>query len=236
MSIANRSVLITGANRGIGQALVDEALRRGASRVYAGMRKPLDHPDARVTTLSLDITDDTQLQSAADSVESLDVLINNAGVMLYDDLSDRTVLEHHLAVNLFGTHATTRAFLPHLTQSKGAIVNISSLAALASVPITPSYSISKAAAFALTNVQRTLLAQRGIRVHAVLAGPVDTEMSKDIDLPKPTPAAVAEAIFDGLAAGDQEIFPDPLSAPLAHSWITDDIKALERQNAALLDR
>jgi NAD(P)-dependent dehydrogenase (short-subunit alcohol dehydrogenase family) len=232
--IANRSVLITGANRGIGQALVEEALRRGASHVYAGMRKPLDHPDERVTTLSLDVTDETQIQAAADTVDSLDVLINNAGVMLYDDLSDRTVIEQHLAVNLFGPLATTQAFLPHLTQSKGAVVNVSSVAALACVPMTPAYSISKAASFSLTQAQRAMLALHGVRVYAVLAGPVDTEMSRDIHIPKASPSSVAQAIFDGLAAGDEEIFPDPLSAPLQPSWAGSAVKHLQRQNAALL--
>jgi NAD(P)-dependent dehydrogenase (short-subunit alcohol dehydrogenase family) len=89
-SIADRAVLVTGANRGIGRALVEEALRRGAKRVYAGMRAPLEHPDERVTPLILDVTDRAQIHSAADQVESLDVLINNAGLALYDDLSDRS--------------------------------------------------------------------------------------------------------------------------------------------------
>jgi NAD(P)-dependent dehydrogenase (short-subunit alcohol dehydrogenase family) len=232
--IADRSVLITGANRGIGKALVEEALRRGASRVYAGMRKPLDHPDERVTPLSLDVTDESQLQTAASVVDALDVLINNAGVMWYDDLSDRTVIEQHLAVNLFGPLATTQAFLPQLTESRGAVVNMSSVAGLACVPMNPSYSISKAASFALSQAQRAMLALHGIRVYAVLAGPVDTEMSKDIHIPKASPESVAAAIFDGLAAGDEEIFPDPLSAPLKPTWANGAIKHLQRQNAALL--
>ena len=144
--IANRTVLVTGANRGIGRALVEEALRRGAKRVYAGTRQPLAHPDGRVTTLSLDVTDGAQIQAAAESVDALDVLVNNAGLSVYDDLGDRTVLEQHLAVNLFGTHAITQAFLPQLTRSRGAVVNVLSVAALASLPVIPVYSISKAAA------------------------------------------------------------------------------------------
>ena len=123
MTIADKTVLVTGANRGIGQALVDEALRRGAKRVYAGTRQPLAHPDGRVTPLTLDVTNAAQIQAAAEQVESLDLLINNAGVALYDDLSDRAALEQHLAVNLFGTYGVTQAFLPLLTRSRGAIVN-----------------------------------------------------------------------------------------------------------------
>jgi NAD(P)-dependent dehydrogenase (short-subunit alcohol dehydrogenase family) len=233
-TIANRTVLVTGANRGIGRALVDEALRRGARRVYAGTRQPFAHPDGRVTTVALDVTDAAQIRAAAERADTLDVLINNAGVATYDDLGDRATLERHLAVNLLGPHAVTQAFLPHLTRSRGAVVNVLSVAALASLPVMPAYSISKAAAFSLTQSLRALLAARGVRVHAVLTGPVDTDMIRDLDVPKAAPAAVARAIFDGLAGGAEEIFPDPLSASLAPSWAAGAIKTLERGNATLL--
>jgi NADPH:quinone reductase-like Zn-dependent oxidoreductase len=127
MTIEGRAVLVTGANRGIGHALVDEALRRGAKRVYAGTRQPLVHPDERVTPLALDVTSAAQIQAAVERVESLDILINNAGISVFDDLSDRAALERHLAVNLFGTYGVTQAFLPLLTRSRGAIVNNVSL-------------------------------------------------------------------------------------------------------------
>ena len=104
MTITGKTVLVTGANRGIGQALVNEALNRGARRVYAGTRQALAHPDARVTPLVLDVTSNAQIHGAAEMVDSLDILINNAGIALFDDLSDRSVLEQHLAVNLFGTY------------------------------------------------------------------------------------------------------------------------------------
>jgi len=115
LTIEDRAVLVTGANRGIGQALVDEALRRGAKRVYAGTRQPLDHADRRVTPLILDVTNAAQIKAAVERVESLDLLVNNAGIALYDDLGDRAVIDQHLAVNLFGTYGVTQAFLPLLT-------------------------------------------------------------------------------------------------------------------------
>jgi NAD(P)-dependent dehydrogenase (short-subunit alcohol dehydrogenase family) len=234
MTIADKAVLVTGANRGIGQALVEEALRRGAKRVYAGTRQPLVHSDRRVTPLTLDVTDAAQTQAAVESVESLDILINNAGVALFDDLSDRTALERHLAVNLFGTYGVTQAFLPVLTRSRGAIVNVLSLAAWAAVPIVPAYSISKAAAFSLTQSLRALLAGKGVRVHAVLSGPVDTEMIRDWDIPKSSPESVARAIFDGVENGEEDIFPDPMSGSMAESWRSGAVKAFERQNAAFV--
>jgi NAD(P)-dependent dehydrogenase (short-subunit alcohol dehydrogenase family) len=234
MTITDRAVLVTGANRGLGLALVEEALRRGATRVYAGTRQPLAHPDERVTPLSLDVTDVAQIRAAVERVESLDVLINNAGVDLHGDLSDRVLLERHLAVNLFGTHGVTQAFLPLLTRSRGAIVNVLSLAAVAALPFTPTYSISKAAALNLTQSLRALLAGQGVSVHAVLAGPVDTEMTRYLDIPKASPESVARAILDGVDDGEEEIFPDSLSATMAESWRRGAAKALERQNAALL--
>src|SRR5216684_8032018 len=115
MTIEGKTVLVTGANSGIGQALAAEALARGAKRVYAGTRQPLAHPDARVTPLILDVTSAAQIQAAAGQVESLDILINNAGIFLFDDVTDRAALEQHLAVNLFGTWGVTQAFLPALT-------------------------------------------------------------------------------------------------------------------------
>ena len=232
MTIADKTVLVTGANRGIGQALVTEALRRGAKRVYAGTRQPLDQPDERVTPLALDVTNRAQIQAAADQIESLDLLINNAGVALYDDLSDRAALERSLAVNFFGMYDVTQAVLPQLTRSKGAIVNNVSLMALAPFPITPAYAISKAAAFNLSQSLRALLAGRGVRVHAALTGPTDTDMTRGFEIPKATPASVARAILDAVDNGEEEIFPDPMSAAIADGWRSGVAKELERQNAA----
>jgi len=234
MTITGKTVLVTGANRGIGRALVEEALRRGAKQVYAGTRQPLAHPDPRVTPVTLDVTDAAQVQAAAQQVGSLDILINNAGIALYDDLSDRAPLERHLAVNLFGTYGVTQAFLPALTRSRGAIVNNVSLAAIAPLPITPAYSVSKAAAFNLTQSLRILLAERGVRVHAVLTGPTDTDMNRGFDIPKAAPEAVAQAIFDGVDNEEEDIFPDPVSAAMADGWRGGVAKAFERENAALL--
>jgi len=234
MTFAAMTVLVTGANRGIGQALVEEALARGAARVYAGMRQPVAHPDPRVMPLRMDVTDAVQIQEAARQVESLDILINNAGLALYDDLSDRAALERSLAVNLFGTYGVTNAFLPMLTRSRGAIVNNLSLMALAPLPLTPAYALSKAAAFSLTQSLRALLAGRGVRVHAVLTGPTDTDMTRGFDIPKASPQSVARAIVDAVESGEEDIFPDPMSASVADSWRGGAAKALEREQAAFV--
>jgi NAD(P)-dependent dehydrogenase (short-subunit alcohol dehydrogenase family) len=194
---------------------------------------PWAHPDERVTPLILDVTNTEQVKAAARQAESLDMLFNNAGIALYDDLTDRAALEQTLAVNVFGTYDVTQAFLPALGRSGGAIVNILSAYALAPLPLIPSYSISKAAAFSMTQSLRALLAGRGVRVHAVLTGPVDTDMTRGFEIPKASPQSVAHAIFDAVDRGDEDIFPDPMSAAMAESWRDSAAKALERENAAL---
>jgi NAD(P)-dependent dehydrogenase (short-subunit alcohol dehydrogenase family) len=234
MTIADKTVLVTGANRGIGRALLEEVLRRGASRVYAATRQPLTHPDGRVRSLTMDITDARQIRHAAASVESLDLLINNAGVAVYDDLSDRSAIEHHLAVNFFGTYDVIQAFLPLLTSSRGTIINNLSLNALAPLALIPAYSISKAAAFNLTQSLRGKLAGTGVSVHAVLTGPVDTDMTRGLDIPKATAKSVAHSILDGVAQGHDDIFPDPMSQSLSQSWRSGAAKTLERQYSAVL--
>jgi len=234
MTIKDKTVLVTGASRGIGRALVEEALQRGAARVYAAARQPVAHPDQRVTPVALDVTDAEQISEAAASVDWLDLLINNAGIQPFDDLSDPAALERTLAVNLFGTYRVSQAFLPALTRSRGTIVTNLSLAALAPVPFAPAYSISKAAAFSLTQSLRLLLERRGVTVHSVLTGPTDTQMTRDLDIPKASPQSVAQAIFDGIENAEEDIFPDPLSQTLADGWRGGVAKQFERQNAALV--
>ncbi len=235
MTIADRAVLVTGANRGIGQALVEEALRRGAKRVYAGTRQPLAHSDGRVTPLTLDVTDAAQIQAAVERVESLDVLINNAGVDLYGDLSDRAAART----------APRRQPLRHLWRDPGIPAVADSFSGsdrqravgggLCRLAVHSDLLDLQGGRLQPDAIAASPLAGRGVRVHAVLAGPVDTEMTRGLDIPKASPESVARAIFDGVDNGEEEIFPDPLSASMAESWRSGAAKALERQFAALLD-
>jgi NAD(P)-dependent dehydrogenase (short-subunit alcohol dehydrogenase family) len=234
MNITGKTILITGASRGIGRALIEEALRRGAQRVYAGTRGPLPHADPRVTAVRLDVTSADDIRRAAGAIGSLDILVNNAGIAPYDDLSNAEVLERTFAVNLFGVLNVTRAFLPQLKRARGAVVNHLSMVALAALPLIPAYSISKAAAFNLTQSLRALLAGDGIRVHGVVLGPVDTDMNRGLDIPKATTEAAARGIFAGLERGEEEIFPDPASASIADGWRNGAAKALERQFATFV--
>jgi NAD(P)-dependent dehydrogenase (short-subunit alcohol dehydrogenase family) len=236
MNVANKTILITGANRGIGQALVTEALKRGVKKVYAGTRGAFQHPDKRVTPLTLDVTSAPQIERAAREIDTLDVLINNAGIALYDDLSNPEVIEQHFAVNFFGPFNVTRAFLPQLKRSRGAVVNNLSLVALAALPVIPAYSISKAAAFNMTQSLRALLAGQGVTVHAVVLGPVDTDMNRGFNIPKASPESAAQGIYDGLERREEDIFPDPASGSIAGGWRTSAVKALEHQFATFVQQ
>src|SRR5262249_3943563 len=143
-------------------------------------------------------------------------------------------LEQHLAVNLYGTLDVISASLPLLTRSRGAVVNIVSIGAVAAIPVLPAYSISKAAALSLTQSLRAVLAGKDVSVYAVLPGPIDTDMVRDLEIPKTPPEDVARAVLDGLERGDEDIFPDPMSQLVADGWRGGVAKALERQNAALV--
>jgi NAD(P)-dependent dehydrogenase (short-subunit alcohol dehydrogenase family) len=237
MNTQDKTILITGANRGIGRALVNEALRRGAKRVYAGTRGGLQISDDRIKPLTLDVTSGPQIQRAVAEVDSLDILINNAGIAIYNDnLEDFDVIEQHLAVNLAGWFKVTHAFLPLLRRSKGAIINNLSLAALAAVPVLPAYSISKAAAFNMTQSLRAFLASQGVTIHAAFLGPIDTDMTRGLELPKTSAESAAIGIFDGLEKDEEDIFPDPASQSIAEGWRSGVAKALERQFAAFVPK
>lgn len=141
---------------------------------------------------------------------------------------------YHLAVNFLGLLKVTHAFLPLLIRSKGAILNNLSLAGLAPLPIVPSYSISKAAAMNMTQSLRAFLAADGVTVHAVVLGPIDTEMNRGFEIPKATTESAARGIFDGLEKKEEDIFPDPASQSISEAWRAGVSKTLERQFAAFV--
>ncbi len=235
MNITGKTVLITGANRGIGHALVLEALRREVTRVYAGTRGGIDVSDDRVVPVVLDVTDDAQIEQAVRRVGgSLDVVINNSGIAPYDDLSNPDVIKQALAVNFFGMYKVSRAFLPMLKRARGALVNNLSLMALAPLPLTPSYAISKAAALSMTQSLRALLAGQNVSVHGVFLGPVDTDMTRGFEIPKASPECVAQGIFDGLENDEEDIFPDAMSRSIADAWRNGVAKQFERQYAGFV--
>ncbi|WP_156255911.1 SDR family NAD(P)-dependent oxidoreductase [Sandarakinorhabdus oryzae] len=233
MTITNSIAFVTGANRGIGAAFVDALLDAGAARVYAAARQPISHADPRVIPITLDVTDAAAIKAAADKAGDVTLLINNAGALEGGDVfaAGAEALERQLAVNTLAPLRLAAAFAPALRRSKGAIVNILSVVALAPMPGLASYSASKAAAASLTGALRATLAADGVAVHGVFPGPVDTDMAAGIDLPKTSPVDVARAVLAGVEAGTADIFPDAFARQVEQGWFADP-RAVALQFAA----
>jgi NAD(P)-dependent dehydrogenase (short-subunit alcohol dehydrogenase family) len=210
MRIADATVLVTEGSRGLGSALVEEAARRGAKRIYAGAHGPFVHDDRRVTPLTLDITNARQIRQAVEQIHALDILINNAGVSLKDAPRDSAALERLLAINLFSTYEVTHAFLPALLRSGGGIVNFLSLAPVAAASSDSLSWISNAATFSLSESLRALLTGQGVSVYAVLSNRSDAGGARKLELPRKSPASAARAILGGVEEGTEEIYPEPI--------------------------
>lgn len=212
MQIADTVVLITGANRGIGRAFAQEALRRGARRVYAAARDPSSVDLPGVIPIPLDVTDPVQVALAARECPDVTLLVNNAGVATFSGFLQDTTLEHsrrHLEVNFFGMLRTTQAFAPVLARNGGgALLNVLSIASWNLRPLLGTYGASKSAAWALTNGLRHELRAQGTQVTALHMGFVDTDLTQGIEMPKSSPQVIVNAAFDGLEAGAEEVLAD----------------------------
>lgn len=244
MKFKDAIVLVTGANRGLGRALVDASLQAGARRVYAGARDPrtlvevVARNEGRVVALGLDITSSDSLAQAAEQASDVTLLINNAGVLASFGLltSSAEAIAQDFATNLFGTVAASKAFLPALERAsargEAALVNVLSIVSLANMPALGGYSASKAAASSITQALRGELSKLKIGVHGVFAGSIDTDMLKGVETAKTSPAEVARGIIEGVERGDEDIFPDVISRRLSAIW-HENPKQLERHFAGM---
>jgi NAD(P)-dependent dehydrogenase (short-subunit alcohol dehydrogenase family) len=241
MELNNAIALVTGANRGIGYRLVEALLAAGAKKVYAGARTLDSLKDTialdpnRVIGVELDVTRDADVAMLKDRAPDITLAINNAGVLDFGGPLDVPfeAIERNFAVNFYGPLRVARAVAPLIEQNGGgAIVNLSTIVALASMPGLAGYNASKAALWSITQSLRGVLASKGVAVHGVFPGPVDTDMAAAITFPKTSPSEVANAIIDGIRAGDEDIFPDPMSAQTYGAW-RQDHKAVEHQFAAV---
>jgi NAD(P)-dependent dehydrogenase (short-subunit alcohol dehydrogenase family) len=239
MDIKGRVALVTGANRGIGAAIVEALIAAGAGRVYAAMRTPNGAPShPNVVPIALDVTDPAQVVRVAEATADVEILVNNAGLALGQSLltpSDPLAAKREMQVNYFGTLRMCQAYAPVLKKNGGgAIVNVLSILSRVSMPQLGSYAASKAATFSLTQAVRGELAAQGTLVIGVMPGFVDTEMAKRVTTEKVAPQAVAQSIIDALASGTEDVYPGPASA--IASGLLQDPKAVERQFATLLAR
>jgi len=225
MKLEGTVALVTGANRGLGKALVAALVEAGAARVYAAARdtEKLSVADPRVVPVPLDITRPDQIADAARRAGDVTLLINNAGALSSYNLlaSSQVDLEADFRTNVHGTLAVIKAFLPVLERATGGatVVNVLSLTSLASFPALGGYSASKAAAYSVTQALRPELRARRIELLAVLPGPIDTDMVKALQMPKSSPADAARGVLAGIARGEEEIFPDPMAQQMGALWM-----------------
>ncbi|WP_329407149.1 SDR family oxidoreductase [Nocardia vinacea] len=224
-SLADQTVLVTGANRGMGREYVEQLLGRGVAKVYAAARDPqtIHVADPRIVPLQLDVTNAMSVAEAAETATDVSVLINNAGIARGSSVLDRStaMLRAELETNLFGPLALASAFADRIAERSGAIVNVSSV--LAWLPVGASYGVSKAAMWSATDSMRTELAPRGVQVVGVYMGLVDTDMGKFSDSPKSDPADVVRQVLDGIESGDAEVLADELSRQ-ARTWLSDPVQ------------
>ncbi|OKH63259.1 short-chain dehydrogenase [Mycobacterium sp. SWH-M5] len=232
-----RKVLITGANGGIGEEFVRQALARGAERVYATARRPHAWEDPRVVPFALDLTDPESVATAADTAHDVDLVVNNAAIAPADDKSvlnqDEDITRRVFETNFFGTLRVARVFAPVLAANGGgAFLNV--LSASIWIPVPTAYAASKAAAWSATNAMRAELTAQGTTVTALVMGMVDTAMSARWDLPKVSARSVVEQAYDGVATGAFEVLADD-DTRLVKSLLSANYEEVHAAALAALD-
>jgi NAD(P)-dependent dehydrogenase (short-subunit alcohol dehydrogenase family) len=215
LQIAGSVALVTGANRGLGRALAEHLLDRGAKTVYAAARNPATITDPRLTPVALDVTDPASVAAAAQRLTDVTLVVNNAGVSGAGSLlgaADLAGARAEFETNFWGPVLVTRAFAPVLAANgRGALVNVLSVLSWVALPTTGAYSASKAAAWSLTNSARSELQDQGTLVVGVHVGYMDTDMAAHVPGPKLAPADLAGQILDAVEAGREEVLGDELS-------------------------
>jgi NAD(P)-dependent dehydrogenase (short-subunit alcohol dehydrogenase family) len=225
MNIAGSVALVTGANRGLGQAYARELVSRGAAKVYGAARDPAAVTEPGVTPIALDVTDPERVTRVAAQCSDVSLLVNNAGVLKYSTFINAPNLDAarlEMETNYFGTLNMCRAFAPVLAANGGgAIVNMLSVSSFYTNPFDASYGASKAAAWSLTNGVRLELHHQGTLVIAVHASFIDTDMAALADVPKDSPESVAQQVFDAVEANQIEVLADERSRTVKASLSRD---------------
>jgi len=225
MKIEGSTVLVTGANRGLGHAFTRVLLDHGASKIYAGARDPGSVRDADVTPVRLDVTSMTDVVAAAESCADVTIVVNNAGISTGSSVLAVDALDagrREMDTNVFGTLAVSRAFAPVLAANGGgALVNVLSVLSWLAAPSTALYCASKAAAWSITNSLRVELHAQGTLVVGVHCAYLDTDMTAGIDAPKLAPERVARSTLDAIEAGRTEVLADDISRQVKEALAAD---------------
>ncbi|EMI16095.1 short-chain dehydrogenase/reductase SDR [Rhodopirellula maiorica SM1] len=228
--IKNKTALVTGANRGIGRAIVEEALSRGAKKVYAAVRT-LESADSlvrefgdRVVPVQFDLQDQSTIETAAKTASDVDLVVNNAGVLktsgpISDDSIDS--LQFEIDVNVYGLMRTAKAFAPVLAANGGGgLVQLNSIVSVKTFANVATYSASKAASYSITQALRDTLAEQGTQVISVHPGPIATDMADHAGFTDGAapPSTVARDIFDALLEGRFHAWPDPMAQQIGEAY------------------
>jgi NAD(P)-dependent dehydrogenase (short-subunit alcohol dehydrogenase family) len=236
-SLEGRHVLVTGANGGLGEQFVAQALERGAAKVYAAARSTRRWDDLRVESLDLDLNDPDAPARAAAAASDVDLLINNAAIAPAGDSisGPEDELRRIFETNFFGTLRVSNAFAPVLAANGGGtLINILSAAAWVSMPT--GYAASKAAMWSATNALRIQLRGQGTQVVGLLVGMIDTPMTAGWEVPKVSPASVVAQAYDAVGDGSLEVLADEVTRDLKsrlntrgeelYPWLDEQIAAL----------
>ncbi len=215
MKLANATVLVTGANRGIGLAFAEAALARGARRVYAGARDPSRVKLPGVMPLRLDVNSPDDIAAAVQSAGDVTLLINNAGIAQFGDLlapESEARLREQLETNVLGVHRMSRAFAPVLAANGGgAMLNVASVASWITAPALAGYAVTKSATWSLSNGLRNALRGQQTQVLTLHMAFVDTDMAQGVQMPKSSPQDIVARAFDALEAGAEEVLVDEMT-------------------------
>jgi NAD(P)-dependent dehydrogenase (short-subunit alcohol dehydrogenase family) len=215
MKLDNATVLITGANRGLGEEFARQALARGARKVYAGARDPASVRLPGVTPVRLDVTDPAQIAQALAECGDVTLVVNNAGIASFGGVLEEDgidALRRMMETNVYGLLRVSQAFAPALARNGGgALLNVLSVASWISTPGLAAYAATKSAAWSVNNGLRIALKEQGTQVLGLHVGFVDTDLTRGIDLPKLAPAEVIERAYAALEAGQSEVLIDELS-------------------------
>lgn len=230
VTIENSIVLVTGANRGIGKAIVDSFIEHGASKVYAAVRNPSsadplkDVHGEKVVVLQMDMKEPETIASLAERASDTTIAINNAGILRHAKPLDEKAIElfsEEIEVNVYGLLRFARAVAPVLKQNDGgALVQINSVASLKSFPDFSSYCASKAAAYSFTQALHSQLVEQGTHVLSVHPGPIATDMATEAGLEEiaEPPSVVAEGIITALKEGSYHLFPDSMAREMWQAY------------------
>lgn len=233
MKLQNATVLVTGANRGIGRAFAEAALARGARKVYAGARDPQRVTLPGVTPLRLDVNSAADIAAAVETARDVTLVINNAGIAQFGDLlapESEALLREQLETNVLGVYRVARAFAPVLAANGGgALLNVASVVSWVTTPALAGYAVTKSATWSLSNGLRNALRGQDTQVLTLHMGFVDTDMAHGVEMPKSSPEDIVARAFDALEAGADEVLADELSRQVKHGLSAEPAVYLQPQ-------